>query len=75
MGRFRNKLKEHLQNKGMTQKELAKELGISERTLSEFANDLRGTINKQLLSKVMDYFGFTRIDEIYEYIPDRDDKD
>lgn len=69
MKRFYNfnfKLKDVLERKGMTQKELSEITGIREATISEMVNDSRSVYNKQHMFKVMDALNITDLEEILE---------
>ena len=63
---FRLKLKEVLNSKGISQKELSKMTGIREGTISEMANDTRSTYNKKHLATVMDALNVTKLEDILE---------
>jgi putative transcriptional regulator len=70
MAEIRPKLKKLLEQRNMTQKELSEETGISRTILSEFSNGTRSSINKKLTIQLMQYFGLTSLDDLFEYVPD-----
>lgn len=57
-------LKKVLEDKGMTQKELAEITGIREATISEIANNSRNVVNKVHLGKIMDALNLTDLNDI-----------
>jgi putative transcriptional regulator len=63
---FNFKLRELLERRGMTQKELAELTGIREATISEMVNDSRSVYNKTHIVKVMDALNVTDLNEILE---------
>lgn len=63
---FRLKLKEIIERRGITQRELAYKTGIREATLSEMVNETRGIINKKHLGLVMDALNITELEDILE---------
>lgn len=63
---FRLKLKEILDRRGMTQKELAEKTGLREAAISEIVNDTRSTYNKKHLSKIMKVLKVYDINDILE---------
>lgn len=65
---FRFKLKEVLEQKRITQKELAEMTGIREATISDMSNDTRSVYNKKHIAKIMDVLDLTELDEILELI-------
>jgi transcriptional regulator with XRE-family HTH domain len=65
---FNFKLKELLERRGMTQKELSALTGIREATISEMVNDSRSVYNKVNLSKVMDALNVLELSDILELI-------
>ena len=69
MGRtylFKLKLKEVLNRKGISQKQLAEMTGLREATISEMVNDSRSTYNKKHLAIVMDALNITELSDILE---------
>jgi putative transcriptional regulator len=66
MYHFEFKLRELLERKGMTQKELASITGIREATISEMVNDSRSVYNKTHLVKVMDALNVLELSDILE---------
>jgi putative transcriptional regulator len=66
MYHFNFKLRELLERRGMTQKELASKTGIREATISEMVNDSRSVYNKTHIVKVMDALNVTDLNEILE---------
>lgn len=67
---IRLKLKEVLESRGITQKELSSITGINEATISSMCRDTGTSINKNRLAKIMDALGVKEISEIIEYIPE-----
>jgi putative transcriptional regulator len=63
---FRLKIKQVLQERNMTQRELYELTGIREATLSELANNSRTVINKSHLGKIMDALDITKLEDILE---------
>jgi putative transcriptional regulator len=65
---FRVKLRQVLERKGVTQKELAKKTGLREATISELINDLRSGYTKSHILKIMEALNLTDLSEILEVI-------
>jgi putative transcriptional regulator len=63
---FNFKLRELLERRGMSQKELAEKTGLREATISEMVNDSRSVFNKTHLVKVMDALNVTDLNELLE---------
>lgn len=63
---FRLKLKRLLEERNITQKELAEMTGIREATISEIANNSRTVINKSHLSKIMNALNLTKLEDILD---------
>lgn len=63
---FNIKLREILEQRGMTQKEFSELSGIREATISELVNSSRNTINKNHLSIIMDTLKLDSIDDLIE---------
>lgn len=63
---FQLKLKELLQKKGISQKELAGLTGLREATISELVNDTRSAYNKKHLLKIMEVLKVYNLNEILE---------
>ncbi|QIW88790.1 transcriptional regulator [Bacillus phage P59] len=63
---FRLKIKEALEKAGMTQKDLARETGLREATISEMSQNARTVINKVHLAKIMDALDITELSDILE---------
>lgn len=61
-------LRSILQEKGVTQKQLAEATGLREATISEFSNNARTSLNKEHLLKIMDYLKITDFNEILTII-------
>lgn len=61
------KLKEQLQKKGITQKQLAELTGLHESTLSEFARGSRNAINKHHLERIMNALGITDFNDMLNF--------
>jgi putative transcriptional regulator len=61
---FRLKIKELVQERGITQGDLARATGIRAATISEMAHNSRTVINKTHLAKIMDALDLTQLDEI-----------
>lgn len=66
---IRLKLKDLYAKTGKTQKEIAEEMKIREATLSGLANNLRTSIDIEILDKLCEYFEITDMNEIITYIP------
>lgn len=66
MLRLHVKLKTVLMEKGIQQKQLAEMTGIREASISEFANNVRGTLNIQYILKIMETLEIDDIREIVE---------
>lgn len=66
--RFKLKIKKVLEEKNMSQSELAEITGLRRATISEMAQNSRTVINKVHLSKVMDALDITELDDILELI-------
>ncbi|MGG3561616.1 helix-turn-helix transcriptional regulator [Neobacillus rhizosphaerae] len=65
---FRMKLKDLLERKGISQKELAKATGLREATISELVNDTRSAYNKKHLLTIMEALKVTDLSEVLEVI-------
>jgi transcriptional regulator with XRE-family HTH domain len=63
---FHMKLKEVLERKGISQKELAAMTGLREATISELVNDSRSAYNKKHLLKIMEVLNISDLSEILE---------
>ncbi|AYJ76388.1 transcriptional regulator [Bacillus phage BSP12] len=61
---FRVKIKEVLEERGLTQKDLAEMTGIRAAAISEMAQGTRTVINKSHLTKIMDALNITRLEDI-----------
>lgn len=66
---IRLKLKDLYAKTGKTQKEIAEEMKIREATLSGLSNNLRTSIDIEILDKLCEYFEITDMNEIITYIP------
>lgn len=64
--RFKLKIREVLEKRGMTQTELAQLTGLRGAAISEMANGSRTVINKSHLGKIMDALDITDLNEILE---------
>lgn len=64
--RFNFKLKDVLEKRGITQKELAEITGIREATISEMSNDSRTVYNKKHLIKIMETLNITDIKDLID---------
>lgn len=62
----RLKLKEILERRGMTQKELAEMTGLREATISELANNTRNVYNKNHLAILIKALNVQNLDELME---------
>lgn len=67
MGKIRVVLRETLEKKGMTQKQLSEKTGIREATISLLARDAGTSINKEVLARVMDALGTEDISKVIRY--------
>lgn len=60
------KLKQILEKKGVSQKDLAQQTGLREATISELVNDTRSAYNKKHLLTIMKALKIKDLDEILE---------
>ncbi|MEC0168630.1 helix-turn-helix transcriptional regulator [Paenibacillus graminis] len=65
---IRIKLQEVLDERGMNQKQLSELSKLRPTTISELCNNIRTSINREHLEKVMVALGIKDISEIIEYI-------
>ncbi|MEH7116945.1 helix-turn-helix transcriptional regulator [Neobacillus vireti] len=65
---FRMKLREVLERKGISQKELAEATGLREATISELVNDSRSAYNKKHILAIMEALKIEDLNEILEVI-------
>jgi putative transcriptional regulator len=65
---IRLKLKELLEKRGMTQKELAEKAHLREAAVSELARDIKTVYNKEHLEKIMEVLNVTSVDDIFEIV-------
>lgn len=65
---IRIKLKEILQNNGLTQKQLSELTGIHESTLSDLSRGTRSTINKDHLERIMNALEIKEFDKVLEIV-------
>ena len=63
---FNLKLKEVLERKGISQKELSRMTGIREGTISELVNDSRSVYNKKHLITIMQALNIVDLNDILE---------
>lgn len=63
---FNMKLKEVLERKGISQKELSRMTGIREGTISELANNSRTVYNKNHLIKIMKALNIVELSDLLE---------
>lgn len=61
------KLKEVLQERNMTQKELAKRTGIREASISELVRSSKTGVNKEQLGKIATALHITDIRELFDF--------
>lgn len=61
------KLKDVLQQRGMTQKELAALTGLRQASISEMSRGKRTSINKEHLSIIATKLGITNIQELIDF--------
>lgn len=68
--RIKNNLSSLLEAKNITQKELAKKIGITEATLSDFLNLKRSTINIELVNKILTEMAddIVSIDDVFSIV-------
>lgn len=64
--KFRLKIKEILEERGMKMKDLAELSGLRNATISEMAHNTRSVINKVHLAKIMDALDITKLEDILE---------
>ncbi len=62
------RLKEILDERGMTQKELARESGIRESTISDICRGTRTVMNFEHIAKIVEVLGIHKIDELINLI-------
>lgn len=60
------KLKEVLEKRGITQKELANKTGLRANAISEMVNNQRQTFNREQVAKVIEVLGINDMNEIFE---------
>ena len=63
---IRIKLKDALQERGMSQKELAEKSGLRANAISEMVNNQRSTINKEHAALVANVLGITDMNELFK---------
>ncbi|QNG59948.1 helix-turn-helix transcriptional regulator [Bacillus sp. PAMC26568] len=63
---FQVKLKQVLENKGISQKELAQKTGLREATISELVNNTRSAYNKNHLLRIMEALNISDLNELLE---------
>lgn len=63
---IRFKLKEVLNERGITQKDLAEQTGLRANAISEMVNNQRSTINKEHAALVADALNITDMNELFE---------
>jgi len=68
---IRIKLKEALNERGMSQKELAEKSGLRANAISEMVNNQRTTINREQLAKVCETLEIEHIEDILELVEGR----
>lgn len=66
--RFKVKIHQVLEERGMTQSELAQLTGLRPAAISEMANGSRTVINKSHLGKIMDALDIKKLEEILEVL-------
>lgn len=64
------RLKEILDERGITQKEFATLTGIRPATISEICNNQRSTINRDQITIIAEKLGITDISELMRFIED-----
>ncbi|OZQ66039.1 transcriptional regulator [Paenibacillus sp. VTT E-133280] len=69
---IRIKLQKIIDERGITQKQLSEFSKLRPTTISELCNNLRTSINREHLEKVMIALGIKEISEIIEYIEDKE---
>lgn len=60
------KLKEVLQQRGLTQKELAQKIGVREASISQLIH-AKTSVNKELLAKIANELAITDIRELLDF--------
>ena len=63
---FRLKIKQLLEDRNMTQRDLADMTGLREAAISEMINGTRTVINKSHIAKIMDALDLTDLNDILE---------
>lgn len=69
---IRIKLQEIINERGITQKQLSEITKLRPTTISELCNNLRTSINREHLEKVMIALGIKDMSEIIEYIENKE---
>lgn len=64
---IRLKVRQVLEKKGWTQKELAKKSNSREATISDLANDNKKSINKEAIVRVANALGVEDINDLIEF--------
>ena len=67
---IRIRLREVLDERGMTQKELAERTGLRPNTVSMLCRDAVTAISKDTLSRIMKALDIRNVSEIIEYVSD-----
>lgn len=65
--RLHVRIKEVLKERNITQKELAELTGIRPAAISELANNLRTTINREHIERIAEVLEITRIDDLIRF--------
>lgn len=66
--KMRLKLKEILEERHMTQRELARQTRIRPTTISEYARDLKESVHKETLIKIAIALEIDRVQDLIEFV-------
>ena len=62
------RLKDLMRGKGVDQKTVAADTGISPTTISKWARNNFSQIDTEIATKLMGYFGLTTLDDLFEVV-------
>ena len=63
---MKSKLKKVLEDRGITQKQLAEMTGLRPNAISELVNNSRQTVNREQVKKIMEALNINSYDDIFE---------
>lgn len=72
MVKLRLKLGDIIKEKGLLQKDVAKETGLRPATISKYANGHVSIYDIKTLEKLMEFFKFDSLDQLIEVVKDDD---